>query len=136
MAKFSALSDTEKTEMLKHFKNLTTKGTITWEPGDSSDECSADIGDGFFVVLDSVDGDGVSPFRLRIYKSKDRGPATVEVVDISMTPGDEGGNEAINNRIIDLYTDAMRRSVRSDEDIRRVFSLLDSLERGSDEPPF
>lgn len=136
MAKFSALSDTEKTEMLKHFKNLTTKGAITWEPGESSDECSADIGDEFFAMLDSIDGDGVSPFRLRIFKSTDGGPVAVEVADISMTPADEGGNDAINNRISDLYADAMRRTVRSDEDIRRVFSLLDSLEHESEEPPF
>lgn len=120
---------------------MTSKGLVTWD--DSHDEDSFVRDDrlvgiakkGIFgFILESVDGDGVAPYRLVVRRVDRQSNVAHTIAIIEMEAVDKGGDREVNGMIEALYADAVRRARRSDEDVRELFQTLDEIE--ADEPPF
>lgn len=111
------------TELLKD----TRERTIRWRPGSRDDQALINTSLAS-IVVESADGDGVAPYRVRVLNS-----GGVTIASEEFRSGSSGFELAS-----DLYQAAHNNSQRVDETLD---SLVEQLESGtfsveSDEPPF
>ena len=141
MATQDYLDHEEKDRLLRFLRNMTQRGTISWEAALPT-ENEQRRGDLFIAVLEknfgfrlsSVDRDGVAPYRLEVFRrGEEKGVLGDPIATIQMVPIDEGGDDGINHLIDDLYMEVARRVMRPEESIRELFEVIQRIDP---DPPF
>jgi hypothetical protein len=143
MPDYTVLDRDEQIRLLKSLQRLSVSGALTWEDPyageedpDYTDVFVSEIEDetnSFKFLLDSVDSDGVSPYRLQVTQKNVRTGRYINIAIIAMELERAGGDSEINALVDDLYSTATRSARRPEEVIRQLFSQLSELE---EEPPF
>jgi hypothetical protein len=104
--------------LIVRLRQVTEASRITWEAGSRADQLIWSSPNGS-VVLESVDGDGLPPYRINVLDAEGR---TTDAVQ-------EGGQ----GRLADLYDRARRLAFNLDA---TVDGLLAELDRRDPPPPF
>jgi hypothetical protein len=128
------LEAAEQLKILNTLGRLTVHGTISWRP-DGADGSVTEVGTHRYQ-LSSVDGDGLPPYRLSVYRKQRTGQPTYLIVAqvVMRTSTDPKSNAEINGTLRELYEDAYRKSRRKASKIDEFMNELEEAERGDIAP--
>ncbi len=124
------LTRDEQLDLVNRLIRLTERHAIDWQNVQSAGFAYWASLSQHSYRIESVDDDGVAPYRLTV---DTRGGRTLAVVE--MRPPTMSGQEVVNNAVRDLYELVHRFVSRSERDIKMLFEDLDDVESGN-APPF
>jgi hypothetical protein len=125
------LDNAEQLKVVKFLDRLTQSDKIAWQP--NGQEASITDYGSHVYRLDSLDGDGVPPYRLSVRRKVQTGQQInqAEIAQVVMrTTGDPKADVEINRALRELYELAYRKSRRKVSRIDDFLNELDELGRG------